>query len=226
MKQAVVVTSLTMAAELDVQAYNAQIKERYDHLMSIIDDPGWTKEKEEKDAVFYKRSEKGSSFAQIKSVVTINKPIESVVEVLKVVKTVDENTPKDEKDGCIERRALNPIAGDPDDAQFFYIVVESSSRLVTSRDFLMYAKFFRDGDKVSLVRTSVVNDSIVPVNKKYVRANMFFQAFVCEPCEAGTKLTFICHADPCGSVPAMIYNAAALKQGNSALRIKEAVESK
>ena len=216
----------SMSAQLDLAAYNAQIKERYDHMIAILDDPGWTKEKEEKGVVFYKRSEKGSSFAQVKSVVTISKPIEDVVEVLKVVKTVDENTPKEQREGCIERRALNPIEGDPDNAQFFYIIVESPSRLVTSRDFLMYCKFFRDGDKVSLVRTSIVNDSLVPVNKKYVRANMLFQGFVCEPCPEGTKLTFLAHGDPCGSVPAMVYNAAAVKQGYSAVRIKEQCESK
>ena len=39
-----------------------------------------------------------------------------------------------------------------------------------------------------------------------------------------TQLTFLCHADPSGNVPAMIYNVAATNQGYSALRAKKALE--
>jgi hypothetical protein len=53
---------------------------------------------------------------------------------------------------------------------------------------------------------------------------MVFQAFLIEPDAVGTKLTFLCHAEPNGSIPAMVYNAAVTNQGYSALRTKKALE--
>lgn len=210
---------------MDLPAYNKQMDEQLAHVKEIINDPNWTKEKEEPAIVFYKRMEKGSSFAQIKSVVTIKgKTVEEVQDYMKHIRTIDENTPKDQREGCLERRVVKTIEGDANEASFYYIAVETSSRLVSSRDFLMYQKAFVEGDKCYLVRTSIVNDEIKAPVKKYVRANMFFQAFVSEPCEEGTKLTFLCHADPSGNVPAMIYNVAAINQGYSALRAKQALE--
>jgi hypothetical protein len=65
---------------------------------------------------------------------------------------------------------------------------------------------------------------LVPVAKGAVRGNMVFQAFIVEPDPVGSKLTFLCHAEPNGSVPSAIYNTAATNQGYSALRIKNALE--
>ena len=215
-----------MSGELDLASYNKQIDERYAHIKDILNDKGWNKEKEDKGATFYKRTEQGSGFQQVKSVVTISKPIDEVVNAVKNTKPIDSNTPKDEREGFIERRRLKSVEGDPNDACFVYIIVESPSKLVTSRDFLMYCKVFKeDNGMVSIVRTSIVNDGLMPNNKKYVRGNMIFQAYVCEPIENGkTKLTFVVHADPAGSVPAMIYNTAVIKQGYSAVKIKDALE--
>lgn len=213
-----------MSAGLDLAPYNAQMEKQLEHVKAIIDDAGWKVDKEEQDITFYLRYEEPSKFAQVKSIVTINKPVDEVFNYVKAVRVVDKDTPKDQREGCIERRTLNPIEGDPNEAQFYYIIIESHSRLVSARDFLMYQKVFTEGDKRYLVRTSIVNDSIKPVDKNYVRANMFFQAFVMEPADGGCKLTFLCHADPSGSIPAMVYNVAAVNQGRSALRFKQALE--
>lgn len=218
------VTSFFMSVPLDLDQYNAQIAKELEHVKSIVEDDGWKVDKKDKDITFYLRYEAPSKFAQVKSVVTIKKPVDEVFDYVKTVRVVDEHTPADQREGCVERRTLNPIEGDPNEAQFYYIVVETHSRLVSSRDFLMYQKVFKEGDKRYLLRTSIVNDALKPPHKSYVRANMHFQAFVMEPCPDGCKLTFLCHADPSGSVPAMIYNAAASNQGRSALRFKQALE--
>ena len=108
------------------------------------------------------------------------------------------------------------------------LVLSSSSWMWRStsipRDFLTFQKVMKDGDKLFLVRTSIVNDELKAPVKKYVRGDMIFQAFMCEAVAEGTKLTFLCHADPCGNVPSMIYNVAAINQGYSALRAKKALE--
>jgi hypothetical protein len=156
--------------------------------------------------------------------VTIAKPPQEVLAYCKNVRPVTSSTPKDQREGCLERRIISTVDGDPNGASFYYIAVDSNSSVVSSRDFLMFTRIFVEGPISYLVRTSIVNDAIAPPKKGLVRGNMFFQAFVVEPDPAGTKLTFVCHADPAGSVPAMIYNTAVNNQGLSALRVKKALE--
>ena len=73
--------------------------------------------------------------------------------------------------------------------------------------------------------TSIENEALHGVGKGYVRGKLHFQAYIAEADgDNKTKLTFMGHADPCGSIPAMVYNAAATNQGYSLLNIKKGVE--
>jgi hypothetical protein len=213
-----------MATPDQVVSYFAQVEQRFAHVKSILNDAGWKQSKKEQDIVFFNRSEAGSGFSQVKSIVTIAKPPQEVFTYISSDRPITSSTPKDQREGCIERRVVSRVEGDPNGAAFYYIAVDSNSSLVSSRDFLMFERSFVEGSTSYFVRTSVVNDAVVPPKKGLVRGNMFFQAFIVEPDPAGTKLTFVCHADPAGSIPAMIYNTAVNNQGYSVLRVKKALE--
>jgi hypothetical protein len=214
-----------MASPEQIASYQAKVEAAFGTVKSLVDDPQWKENKKEKDIVFYFRYESGSSFCQVKSIVTIAKPPEVTFNFVKSDRPVNASTPKDQKEGCIERRNLAPVDGDPNESKFYYIVVDANSRLVSNREFLMFQRVFREGDKLFLVRTSVDNEALVPPAKGTVRGNMVFQAFIVEPDPAGSKLTFLCHAEPNGSIPSALYNAAATNQGYSALRFKKALEA-
>ena len=212
-----------MATPEQISQYQQKWQNAVDTVFADIDAEGWKKEKTHKGVDIYLRHDKSSSFAQVKSIVTIDAPIGKVEENLKTVKPVDHSTPKHEGEGNLERRLIP--AGDGTDCMgFFYVVVESPSSLVSPREFLTFQRMIHKDNKIALVRTSIENDEIQKPQKGYVRGNMFFQAFVVEPEGDKSKLTFIVHADPCGKVPSAIYNSAATGQGMSALHIKEEVE--
>jgi hypothetical protein len=189
-----------------------------------VDDPSWAKYKDEPGITLYTRYDAGSSYCQVKSVVHIDKPVQTVFDFIKANRPVDASTPEDKREGCAERRAFNPVEGDPNEAQFYYICVLSGKMLVSNRDFLMFQRTFVEGDKSYLVRTSIVNDALAPANPKAVRGTMHFQVFVVAPDGDGASLIFLCHADPAGSIPAAVYNLAVANQGYSALRAKNALE--
>ncbi|OHS96393.1 hypothetical protein TRFO_37461 [Tritrichomonas foetus] len=215
-----------MASAEQIQQYEQKWAQAADTAFAVLDSSDWDKQKsKDKDCEIYLRHEKGSSFAQVKSVVTINAPISTVEENLKTTKVVDKNTPKEEREGNIERRIVSQVNDGADAAGFFYIAVESPSSLVSPREFLMYQKLTRRDGKIALIRTSIENDDIQKTAKGNVRGNMHFQAFIAESVnDSTTKLCFVCHADPCGKIPSMVYNSAATNQGYSALRLKRDIE--
>ena len=217
-----------MATPEEITEYNKKWDEAFDKVLSIIDAPDWKKEKsKESDVEIYLRHESHSPFAQIKSVTVVNAPLNAVeANFQKPTTTVDSSTPKDKRDGAIERRVLETVGEGENEASFIYLVLESPSSLVSPREFLSYSKIGKKDGKVALVRISVVNDKLHTVGKGYVRATLYFQAFVAE--DAGdnkTKLTFLGHADPSGSIPAFVYNAIATGQGYTVVSMKKDIES-
>ena len=214
-----------MATPEQITEYDQKWQEAVNTVFSVVNDDGWKKEhSKEKDLEIFIRHDKSSSFAQVKSVTTVHTTLQAVEENFKTVNTVDENTPKDQREGAIERRLLDKAGDGADGAGFFYIVVESSSRLVSPREFLCYQKIAHKDGKIALVRTSIENEALHKVGKGYVRGKMIFQGFVAEQDGDNVKLTFVVQADPCGSVPAMVYNAVATGQGYNLLSMKKALE--
>ncbi|KAK8841484.1 hypothetical protein M9Y10_027103 [Tritrichomonas musculus] len=211
-----------MATPEQVTEYEQKWQTAVDTVFSVVDADGWKKEhSKEKDLEIFIRHDKSSSFAQVKSVTTVHSTLDAVEQCFKTVKTVDDKTPKDQREGAIERRLLGQAGDGADGAGFFYIVVESSSRLVSPREFLCYQKIARKDGKIALVRTSIENEALHKVGKGNVRGNMIFQGFVAEPEGDNIKLTFVVQADPCGSVPAMVYNTVATGQGYNLLSMRK-----
>ena len=212
----------------EIAEYDKKWEQAVEHVFSIIDKDDWKKEKsKEKDVEIYLRHEHPSPFAQIKSVTIVNAPLSAVeANLRKPSTTVDENTPKDKRDGAIERRVLQTVGEGDDAASFIYVVLESGSKLVKPREFLSYSKITHKDGKVALVRVSVENDKLHGVGKDYVRSTLYFQAYIAEAeGENKTKLTFVGHADPSGSVPAFVYNAVATGQGYTVVGMKKEIEA-
>lgn len=206
---------------LNIDSYKQQVDETTKKVLHILDDPGWVEKEKKTEITFYTRSVAGSSFNQIKSVVTIPTTLDKLYEELKKVVPVNDETPKEKRDGFLERCILSEI---DEQTAFYYIALETSSRFVSPRDFLTIQRVIPNLDeKVILIRTSIIDDTIKPEVKGRVRGNMFFQAYIGEEENGIVKLSFLVHADPCGSVPAMIYNTVATKQGENALKIKKAL---
>lgn len=213
-----------MATPEQVTEYEHKWEQAVDTVFSLVDADGWKKEQsKDSNLEIFIRHDKNSSFAQVKSVTTVHTTLSAVEENFKTVKTVDSNTPKDQREGAIERRLIDKAGDGADAAGFFYIVVESSSRLVSPREFLCFQKIAHRDGKIALVRTSIENENIHKVGKGYVRGNMIFQGFVAEQEGDNVKITFVVQADPCGSVPAMVYNAVATGQGYNLLSMRKAL---
>lgn len=190
--------------------------------IALLADPDWKESKKEPEIVFYTRSDKSSSFHQVKSVVTIPAPMEAVLKALKPIEVVDKNTPKDKRHGLLERRTVYGPQDDEWETCVFYICLDPPA-LVTARDFVLFRRLYKlDGGRYCYFHNSI-DTPAVPVDSKRVRGHMTFQGFLCEPEGDGVRLTFFVHADPKGSIPAFAYNTAATNQGYAAKGIRKKV---
>lgn len=190
--------------------------------IALLNDPEWKESKKEPEIVFYTRSDKSSSFHQVKSVVTIPAPMEAVLSALKPIEPVNKDTPKEKRHGLIERRTVFGPLDDEAQTCIFYICLDPP-KLVTARDFVLFRRLYKlDGGRFCYFHNSIETPA-VPVDDKRVRGHMTFQGFLCEPEGNNVKLTFFVHADPKGSIPAFAYNAAATNQGYAAKGIRKKV---
>ena len=192
-------------------------------VLSIADASDWTLEKEDKDIVFYKRFEPSSSFAQIKSVVTIpDSSLEEVKKALEPILHIDEKTPDNQRHGLDISRE---IAGNTSDYNIFYIATTSPGPMISGRDFVFYRKEVEKDGKLIYINVSVPDDDIVPPTSKYVRGVMSFQGYIAQLEADGktVKLQFFVHADPKGKVPSWAYNKVVTSQGYAAKGIRSKI---
>lgn len=213
-----------MSTEDIFAPYKAIHEETLNKCIKLKEGAAWKFSKEEDGVKFYTASAEGSSFSMVKSETIIKATMEAVNDRIAKTPTIDANTPDNQRDGARERWLSNTV-DDETRATFMYIALISPSSLVSERDFFMYRRCYeRDGVHIQL-NVSVKNDEIKPDVKGRVRAHMFFQIFFVEKIDdATTKLTFMCHADPKGSVPAFVYNAGAVGQGASLKTIRKDLE--
>ena len=191
--------------------------------LELIEKAPWKLSKEEPKIKFYTAPYTGSSFSMVKSVVSVPNAHEKLLNILATIKTIDENTPDEERDGEKECFLLKEF-DDEHKSGYLYTSVFSGSRLVSDREFFMLRRHYVIDGKDIWLHCSIKGDDICPPKKGNVRGNITFQMYMAEKDpenEGADKLTFIVHADPCGKVPAMIYNAVAVSQGYSALKIRE-----
>ena len=181
----------------------------------------WTLSKDDGDIKFYKGTYPGSSFEMLKSQMIDENLHDGLIKNLDTIEEVDESMPKEKRHGtkrCFSFGHLN----DEKNTYYFYMAVESGNWLVSDREFLMLRRKYAEDNKLIWLNVSVDGEDIYPVQGKNVRGKTTFQGFILEKVDDKTdKLTFIMHTDPCGSVPAMVFNFAATNQGITIKRIAD-----
>ncbi|EAX90640.1 hypothetical protein TVAG_041150 [Trichomonas vaginalis G3] len=195
-------------------------EKRLHEMLEVIEKAQWKLSKEEPTIKFYTSSYPGSSFSMVKSVVYVNGKADEAIKILDQVPTIDANTPKELADGAKERYLFGGVEGG---ARYLYMSLDSGSRFVSDREFLLLRKRYDLEDKKVWLCVSIDNTELKPVAKGNVRGNMTFQAYILDkdPANGEDRLTFVVHADPCGSIPAVLYNSVAVNQGNGAKRIRD-----
>lgn len=203
--------------------YSKLHDEAVEKVISIINDPKWELNKEDKDIVFYKRFEESSPFAQIKSIVTIpGTTLQEVKEILTPIVKVDENTPEKERHGldyCYE------LPGSGEGYNLFVTATKSPGMMVSGREFVLYRKIVEKDGLLIAISVSIPDDSIVPVGKGHVRGVMTqgYVAKVSPKNDKDVELSFFVHADPKGSIPAIAYNQVVTSQGYAAKGIRNKI---
>ncbi|KAK8899065.1 hypothetical protein M9Y10_001364 [Tritrichomonas musculus] len=203
-----------MATLEQVTKYEKKWQKTAELVFSLLNAKEWKKENsKESDFEVFTNQDPSSPFYQIKSVCILNDPLNEVEKTFKEPpQTVDENTPKDKKNGNIERRFTGRFKDCDDGTGFLYVVLESAFKLICPREFLSFQKIAYKDCRVALIRTSIENKALYKNTKGYVRGKIFFQAFIAEDNENNTtKFTFLGHADPCGNIPAVFYNKHIIK---------------
>lgn len=212
---------VTIAPELKTQ-YEAAADAVLEKTIGLLDDPSWKESKKEPTITFYTRSEAGSSFSMVKSQSSIPVSIDKVIEQLDMLDDITPDMDAKKRDGVVRRTAHLLDASDPHRQGILYLALESGSRFVTNRDFLMYRKYYEKEGKHFFVHVSVEHPELHQPTKEFVRARILLQVFIADqdPDNANaTRLRFVVHADPAGSVPAMVYNMTAVNQGYSVKKI-------
>jgi hypothetical protein len=201
--------------------YDGFIQGLFEKVVELVSGGDWTKTKQDGDITFFSRFVPGSNFMMLKSQLTIPLPFERVLKRFSLLPPVTADTPPGEREGAVFRLLLTLEPNEWNDG-FVYLVLDSGTRVVRNRDFLMYRKHFeRDGIHY-FIQGSMVNDAIAPATKEFVRGKMLTQGVVVDsdPASGEPRVTCIAHADPAGAIPAIIYNAVVQKQGSVVKKLK------
>ena len=207
--------------------YDAISQKCLDEIIESANSTNWTESKKDGGVTFYTRKVKTSSFDQVKSETSIPVPIEQVIEYLGDCPDITPQMTAEERDGTVER-TLYRVCGDKTyDEGILYLALESPSRLVTARDFLMYRKHYQKDDIHYFTQVSIENDKIRPPTKNFVRGQILFQGYVVDKDpehDGNIRIRFVVHADPKGSIPGWVYNQVALGQGYAVKKLKDTLE--
>ena len=205
--------------------YDKQLDGVKKDILENLHSSDWSFAKEESDGCkIFKRSVPTSSYAMIKAVIHIPVPKEIVFQAIKPCNDITPSTPKDKKEGLLERRLINYDENDPTARAFMYCAAEAPVFFVAPRDFLVYRKRIDADNKILYLHTSVKNNKIMPERQGFVRSLMKQQAFIIEDDPSSPEksiLTFILHSEIGGSIPASVYNIAALAQGKSVIGLRK-----
>jgi hypothetical protein len=207
--------------------YNAIANACLENLVQVLDATDWTVNESKPNFTLSYRYVAGSSFMMIKAETNVSKPVEAVVKRLCTVANVDSKTPEKDRDGAIERTFYLAEPNEFNDG-FLYLALDSGSRLVSHRDFVLYRKHYERDGVHYFVSASVINDAIAKEKKGFVRGKIICQGYMVDqsPTDpAAARLRFVAHADPSGSVPGFVYNAVCSKQGYTVIKVRDEVQA-
>lgn len=214
---------LQKATELYKDSEN-QLDEMKKTIDQLYNSDDWKPSKKEDDVEYFTRSVQDSKFTMIKSTTIVEKSASELVDFLNFLKVIKKDMTPAERDGAIERQVFNMEGENPHGNAIVYLALESGSRFVSPRDFFMARKYFEEGDKYYFIVISIDDKGAAPAPKGLVRGKILCNATIVEKIDdKKSRLSFIAHGDPCGSVPAMIYNQVAVGQGACVKKIRDEI---
>ena len=210
-----------------VERLNAQSEAALKRLDEIINDDKWQDSKKTTEEIqFFYRTMEDSPYGMIKSIVHIPAPMDACTAVLDPITTIDDNTPEAERRSITFRHVVSSNPDEETQPMIFYCACPSPNFMVSPREFYLYRRHYVQGTKHVYLHVTPegecpgIDDS---VRKGYVRGKMNLQGFIAEPEEGGVVLTYFVYFDPCGSIPAMVYNMAVENQGYTAKGTKKRI---
>lgn len=208
--------------------FDAAAEEAFNKIVGLLADMSQFKQtKEDSGIKLFSRTDPSSSFSQVLSETTVNAPLEAVLADLRKVPLYDKSMDKKVRGDTLIQEYYPIVDNDPNQDGFVYCGLDTPVRLVSKRDFLMYRKHFEKDGVHYFVHVSVDYQGVRPVTSEFVRGKIFQVDIACaDPSDASkTILRFFVHADPCGSIPAWVYNLTAESQGYDVKKVKDRVEA-
>lgn len=209
--------------------YDAKAKESFDKIVGLLSDMSQFKlSKEDKGVKLYSRYDKDSSFAQVLSSTVVDAPLDAVLSELCNVPIYEPSMDKAIRgESLIQEYYPIESPGEYNDG-FVYCLLESPTRLVSKRDFLMYRKHFEKDGVHYFIHISVEYPGVRQPTKENVRGQIF-QVDIAQADPQNkdkTILQYFVHADPSGSIPAWVYNLTAESSGYDVLKVRDRVLQK
>ncbi|KAK8891413.1 hypothetical protein M9Y10_028622 [Tritrichomonas musculus] len=208
--------------------YDAAAEEAFNKIAGLLADPSSFKQtKEDQGIKFFSRSDKDSPFSQVLSETTVNAPLDAVLKDLGNVPIYDKSMDKKVRGDCLIQESYVLDESDPNQDGFVYCGLDTPVRLVAKRDFLMYRKHFEKDGVHYFIHVSVDFTGVRPPTSDFVRGKILqVDIASADPSDSTkTKLQSFVHADPCGSIPAWVYNLTAESQGYDVKKVRDRVEA-
>lgn len=201
-----------------IEQFEEENRASYQKMRAALEKNDWNEIKEKDGVKFFSRIEEGSGFAQIMSYCYIPCQPSEITDLLVQIPVIKPSDPKESRHGYNERIPYYIDDSNDEHRALFFIGMEKPAPLIGARSFLLYRHVYNDNGTIYFNNCTVKCDEIAPENSNYVRGIMHFQGFIIEPThdaghEGEIKLYFLVHADPCGNIPAMIYNNVSINQG-------------
>ena len=200
-------------------------EETFNKVLSILSDESSFKEnKKDGPVTFYTRDDKDSSFTQVYSTTTIPVSVSRLLEEMQKVMEIDPTMDKKIRDDTLIQELYVLDENDPNRDGFVYVALDTPTRLVSKRDFLMYRKHYEKDGVHYFVHCSVDYNDVRPPTKEYVRGKILMQVDIVDSDPANpdnARLRFLIQADPCGSIPAWVYNMTAISQGYEVKKVRD-----
>jgi len=176
----------------DLAKYEAASRKCLEDTKAMLDAPDWKEKKKDRGVVFCTRSVPGSRFNAVKSVTMVPRSMRAVVDNLSEMAELEPDMPADVRDGAHQRH-MHVTAPNSFNDGYVYIALETPTRIVSPRDFLLRRQHFEEGGTHYFTQISIVNDAIQAPVKGFVRGVMML-TFVCEQVGDNVRTTFQVHA--------------------------------
>jgi hypothetical protein len=199
----------------EVLQEHVQEHERLFHsLMDLYANGKWKVVKQKKDLISYQMKYEDSPISASRAEIIVEKSLQFCADMLSEQEAFETFMQKEMKSEKDDMRGNKEIIGEFPEGVFIYSYMNPKTKIITPRDFLLFKRKYQSNERIVELIRSIENDQLKPPTKEFIRGVMTFQASMFEKVEEGiTKVIFISHFDPKGSIPVFIVNAMMKRQG-------------